>query len=58
MRVQKTVNILGKFKGKIRLVAKRLSSIEFHDRSKPVAIAARCAKNQVNIGIERLALFE
>ena len=46
MRVQKTVNkILGKFKGKIRLVAKDYP-LEFHDRSKPAAIAARCAQNQ------------
>lgn len=45
-RVQKTLNkILAKFKGKLRLIA-RDYPLEFHDRAKPAAIAARCAQNQ------------
>ncbi len=46
IRVQETLNkVLAKFKGKVRLIA-RDYPLDFHDRAKPAAIAARCAQNQ------------
>ena len=39
------IKLLAKFKGNIRLIASDYP-LDFHDRAKPAAIAARCAQNQ------------